>query len=111
MAPLSSPHSGWRVQLNPLHIRINKGLQEGTGFFRECAGLIKSRARSAQIGFWLLHARNIQEHQRLTKVMVSPKAANGARGNADHSARFAAEDTLTVRARSHIDGVFQRTRH
>ena len=51
------------LEQNPVSISINKTLQEGFGSFRQFTVLFKNGTGVTDIGFWLLHAWNIQKYQ------------------------------------------------
>ena len=79
--------------------------------FVELAAFVEQFRGAADIGFRLLHHRDVEEDERLAQVMVRAEPADRAGRDADHRARLAGPRALAVRPRADVDRVLEHARH
>src|SRR3954466_7905214 len=85
-------------KLDPLRESIYEGLQE---LLRRIIGeiprFVKQFRCAADVCLRLLHRRNVQEHERLSQMMVGSERRERAGGDADDGAGLPVEDTVALR--------------
>ena len=64
----------------------------------------------AQIGLGLLHHGHVEEDAELPKLVIGPKAADGAGRGTDDCGRLSCPDAVTVWPGSDVDGILQAAR-
>jgi hypothetical protein len=85
-------------RLDPIGKRLHKLLQEFAGAVAgKLAMFIEALVGMTDIGFWLLHGRHIQKHERLPEMMIGAEGPDRARRTADHRTRLAAPDAASIR--------------
>src|SRR5450755_17365 len=66
---------------------------------------------AADIGLGLRHGRNVEEHQRLAKVVIGAERAQSPGREAENRSRLAVPRALAVGTRGDVDRVLEHARH
>src|SRR5258708_27695795 len=99
-------------RLDPIRERLHERLQEFAGtIVDEFAMLIEQLVCMADIGFGLLHGRDVQKHERLPQMMIGPESPDRARRSADDRTRLAVPDAASIRPGANIQCILENGRH
>src|SRR4051812_15672650 len=98
--------------LDPRSERCSELTQElARALVLQLAARVEQIRSASDVGFRLLHHRDVQEHERLAQMMVCTESADCTRRHADHGAGLAVPYALSIGTRADVDRILQGRRH
>src|ERR1700761_8227408 len=95
-------------RLDPVRKRLHDPPQECAGAVTDQRAMfVKQLVDMTDIGFRLLHSRHVEEHERLSQMMIGAESPDRARRAANDRTGLAVPDAASIRSGADIQRILQ----
>src|SRR5690554_4098653 len=92
---------------DPVFIGVDKSLKKILGVPRKLPSIIEQALCISDIGFRLLHHRNVDKNHGLPNMVIGPKSPQRTNRDTNHRTGFSGPTILSVGSGRHIDRILQ----